>query len=179
MSQKLKKAIFSWLRLQHEGRDDQAEAALQKAFSLMPPESVPAGFSGRVLAQLGIGVTPVFQKIWRPNRVLRWVLCSCLLLGAWTAWILPEIFPSILTFANLTRPVEMGVGTMAAAAQRLGEGLVVWRVLADVSAKLVSALTSPQSIVVLALGALMSTLAFRALHGLIASERSSRYVGSV
>ncbi len=179
MNHRLKKAVFSWLRLQSEGRDDQAEAALQKAFSLMPVESVPAGFSSRVLAQLGIRVTPVPEPIWRPNWVLRWVLCSCLLLGSWITWILPEIFPSILALANPMKIADVGVGTMVAALQRLGEGLVVWRVLADMSTKLTLALTSPQSIAVLAMGALMSTLAFRALHGLIASERSSRYVGTV
>ena len=179
MNRKLKKTVFDWLRLEAAGREEQAENALRRAFSLMPAETVPAGFSSRVLAQLGLRVAPVPDPMWRPNWVLRWVLCSCLLLGAWLAWFLPEIFPSLLTLANPSRIAEFGIGTFTAAVQRFGEGLIVWRVLADTSAKLVSALTSPQSLAILAFGALLSTLALRTLHGLIASERSSRYVGSV
>jgi len=179
VNRKLKKAVFDWLQLQNEGREHQAEEALQKAFSLMPSEVIPSGFSSRVLAQLGIGVVPVPDPIWRPNWVLRFALCSCLLLGAWFAWILPGIFPSILALANLSTIAGVGVGTMVAAAQRFGEGLVVWRALADISSTLMLALTSPQSLAVLAFGALVSILAFRTLHGLIASERSSRYVSSV
>jgi hypothetical protein len=179
VNRKLRKAIFDWLRLQNEGREHQAEEALQKAFSLMPIEAVPAGFSSRILAHLGIGAIPVSEPVWRPHWVLRSVLCSCLLLGAWFAWILPEMFPSILALVNPSKIAEVGVGTMVAAAQRFGEGLVVWRVLADISSSLTSALTSPQSLAMLAFGALLSILAFRTLHGLIDAERSSRYVGSV
>ena len=179
MNRKLRKVVFDWLRLQNEGREHQAEKALQKAFSLMPIEAVPDGFSSRVLAHLGIGAIPVSDPVWRPNWVLRSVLCSCLLLGAWIAWILPEILPSILALVNPSKIAEVGVGTMVTAVQRFGEGLVVWRVLADISSTLTAALTSPQSLAMLAFGALLSVLAFRTLQGLIDSERSSRYVGSV
>ena len=179
MNHKLKNAVSSWLRLQREGDDSRAESALRSVFSLLPPESVPAGFSSRVLAQLGVLATPRPQPVWRPNWVLRWVLCSCLLLGAWLTWILPEILPSVLALANPSLLVEFGLGAVVVTARRFSEGLILWRVLADVSSRLASILASPQSLAVLSSAALLSIIAFRTLNGFIASERSSRYVGTV
>ena len=179
MNRKLRNAVFTWLRLQREGDDSRAEGALRSVFSLLPPESVPAGFSSRVLAQLGIAVAPAPQPAWRPNWVLRWVLCSCLLLGTWLTWFLPEVLPSVLALANPSWLIEFGMGAVVAITRRLTEGLIVWRVLADVSSRLTSILASPQYLAVLSSAALLSILAFRTLHGFIASERSSRYVGTV
>ena len=180
MKRKLEKAVIHWLRLQREGRDEAAaETALRNAFSLMPYGAVPSDFSARVLAQLGIRAPLASVPVWRPNLVLRWVLCSCLFIGAWLTWFLPEIFPSLLALLNPSRLADLGVGTFVTAAQSFGEGLVVWGALADISSKLAEVLATPQSLAVLASAVLVSILAFRTLHGLIASERSSRYVGSV
>lgn len=179
MNRKLKQAVFNWLRLQREGHDQGAEKALDTVFSMLPREPVPDGFSERVLARLRISVALVSRPVWQPNWVLRWVLCSCLLLGAWLSWILPELLPSILRFADPLRLAELWIGALVGTARRFGEGMIVWRALSELSSKLASALSSPQSLVVLSFAALLSIAAFRTLHGLLASERSTRYVGSV
>ena len=137
------------------------------------------GFSGRVLNRLGIPLAVASRPVWQPNWALRWVLCSCLLLGAWLSWILPELLPSLVKLADPLRLAELWIAAIVGTARRFGEGMIVWRALSVLSSKLASALSSPQSLVFLSFAALLSIAAFRTLHGLIASERSTRYVGSV
>ena len=179
MKRKLRKAINNWLRYQSQGHDSQAEKALIEAFSHLPAETLPAGFASQILAQLGLRADVSAEPMWRPNWVFRMVLSLCLFLGAWIVWILPEILPSILTLASPARLADFGLAAMIGTVQRYAEGLVVWRVLADISATVTAILTSARALAMLASGALMSILAFRTLHGFITSERSSRYVSSI
>ena len=179
MKRKLRTAFNNWLRYQREGYDLQAEEALAEAFSHLPAETLPAGFASQILAQMGLRAFPSAEPMWRPNWIFRLVLSSCLFLGAWLVWILPEILPSILALASPGRIAEFGLAAMVGTVQRYAEGLVVWGVLADIADTVTVALTSTRALALLASGALMSILAFRTLHGFITSERSSRYVNSI
>ncbi len=178
MNRDLHRAARRWLREERGGGEGRADRALREVFVHLPLPRLPAGFSERVLEACGLGVAPAATgrrvTVWS----LRALLSLCLALGALSVWLLPTLFPSLLGLAHPGRLLELGLDLLVSLCQRLGVGLVVWRVLSEIGGLLASALASPRYLLVLMTSALLSFGALRILHGLILSERSSHHVRS-
>jgi hypothetical protein len=107
------------------------------------------------------------------------VVSLCLVLTALSLWAIPGYLPALLGIFNLASATELGVGALVGVFHQLGLGLVIWRIFSAAGAILSSTLSSPMYLVALFSAVLLSFGAFRVLHEVMVSERSSRYVGSV
>lgn len=179
MKTRLEKAVHDWLHLEGQGADRQADEALQTVFSRLPEGPLPVGFADRVMARAGLMPASSVTPGWSASWVLRFVVSLCLALAATSVWMLPGYMPAALGIFNLASATEVGVGALAGVLHQLGSGLVVWRVFSSAGSILSSTLSSPGYLLALLLAALFSLAAFRVLHEIVVSERSSRYVGSI
>ncbi len=179
MTRKLKKAVRTWLEEEHSGALEPSEKALQTVFSLLPEEPVPLGFADRLLARARLQPRPMPQASWATYWGLRAAVSLCLVMVALFLLVIPDYVPAMLGIFNLGRATDVAVGALVAVFHQLGVGLVVWRTLSAGGSIVASTLSSPQYLAALFLAALLSIGAMRALHNVILSERSSRYVGSV
>lgn len=178
MKQHLHGAVREWLRHENQGRNRQAEVSLRGVFSHLPVEPLPVGFAERVLARAGIVPMPAAAQPWAAVWTLRATLSLSLALGALFLMLLPSYLPSLLGIVHPGRIAEIGVTVLVGFIERLSFGLVFWRILNDVGAVLASALSSPAFMAAAVLSVALSVSAFRLLHGLVVSERSSYHVGS-
>jgi len=174
----LHRAVNEWLRDEDEGRSQQAESSLTGVFSYLPVQPIPVGFAERVLARAGLAPILAPAQPWAAVWTLRAALSLSLVLGALFLLLLPSYLPSLLGIVHPGRVTEIGVAALVGVFHRLGVGLVIWRALTSVGAILSSALSSPPFMTAIALGILLSIGAFRFLHDLVVSERSSQYVSS-
>lgn len=178
MRQYLHLAVSEWLRHENEDRDWQAEESLRGVFAHLPEEPLPAGFAERILARAGLAPIAAPAQPWAAVWTLRATLSLSLALGALFLMLLPGYLPSLLGIVHPGRVAEIGVTALVGFIERLSFGLVFWRILSDVGAVLASAVSSPAFMAAAALSIVLSVSAFRLLHGLVVSERSSYYVGS-
>jgi hypothetical protein len=102
----------------------------------------------------------------------------CLVLVALFLLILPGYVPALLGIFNPERLTEMVIGAVMGVFHQLGAGLVVWRALSTAGSIVTSMLSSPQYFAALLAALLLIIGALRALHEVIFTERSSRYVRS-
>jgi len=179
MSRKLKKAVASWLRYERLDQSEAAEKALHAAFSRLPLAPVPAQFAEAVFARLGLSDTPLPVRVAIPAWSLRLAVGLSLLLGGISMLLLPGILASVGTLFSWLDPLALGTGALTALSQWVGEGLAVWKALAQAGNMLGSALSSPWILATLAVGAAMSIGAFRLLYELMMAERSSYHAGLV
>lgn len=178
MNRNLKNAVRHWLYLESSDRPESAEDALRRVFSRLPAEPVPVGFADRLLARAGLAPVGASTPSWAAFWGLRAALSLCLSLVALFFLAIPSYLPALLGIFNPSRATEMGVSALVGFFHQLGVGLVVWRALSTVGAIVSSTLSSPQYLAALSLAVLLSIGALRALHEVIITERSSRYVGS-
>lgn len=176
---KLDRAVKHWLQTEQKGLTQQADEALMGVFSHLPAESVPAGFADRLLVRAGLGGSEVIRVGWTTHWGWRLVVGLCLLLAALSFWVMPGYLPALLGIFNLATITEMGVSALVGVSHQLGSGLVVWRILSTAGGILSSTLSSPAYLMALFSAALLSLAAFRFLHEIVVSERSSRYASSV
>lgn len=177
MREKLQKRVRGWLAAERQSAEA-ADSALREVFLGLPAEPVPFGFADQVLARAGISATTSDRRSSAWIWFWRSALTVSLLLGALSIVVLPSTLLSLLAIINPGRLVDFGVGMGVDLVQRLGIGLVFWRVMAMIGSALSSAITSPQVLTVLVLSMLMSAVGLRVFHGLLVSERSSHYVGA-
>lgn len=180
MTWKLHHTVRQWLRWENADDPRRAERALREVFASLPPESVPAGFADRLMLRAGmvpasVPAAPSWMAFWG----LRAVVSLCLVLVTLFLLVIPSYLPSLLGILNPNRATEIGVGALMSISHQLGSGLVIWRALSAAGSILSSNLSSPQYLLALGLAALLSIAALRVLHQVIATERSSRYVGSI
>ena len=179
MNRKLDRATRNWLHLEQEGLDQQADEALVGVFSRLPLESIPAGFADRIMARAGLTPVPTLDHTWTATWGLRLVVSLCLALTALSLWVIPGYLPALLGIFNLASATELGVAALVGVFHQLGSGLVIWRAFSAAGSILSSAVSSPMYLMALFSAVLLSFGAFRVLHEIVVSERSSRYVGSV
>ncbi len=175
MSRRLHRALRSWMRLELRGREERAEEALRRVFLSLPDLPLPAGLADRILARAGLSPAPAAV----PSLGLRLAVALGLLLVGLSVAVLPE---TLTTAAGLLQAVswtEVALAALVGLAQRVGEGVAVWRALSDVGAIVAEALSSRTVIAVLTSSALLSAGAFRMLYGLMMQERRSHYAGSI
>ena len=179
MSKLLEQAIREWLRKERQGEDAQADRALAGVFSCLPAEPIPGGFVDQVMARLAwqpaVSPAPVRSFSWGSRAVL----ALSMVLTALFLLVVPSYIPALLGVFNLSRLTEIGIGFTADVSYQLGSGLVVWRVLTEAGEILAATLVSPSFLLMLTAALLLCLGAFSALHQVVLSERSSRYVGSV
>lgn len=178
MIRRLNRAVRQWLQTEQSSPSEMAERALERVFSRLPPEPVPAGFADRVMARAGFAVAAPPRHSWAAVWGLRAIVSLCFVLVALFLLVIPSYLPALLGIFNLSRATEMGVSGLVGLFHQLGSGLIVWRALSAAGAILSSTLSSPQYLTTLFLAALVSMGALRVLHEVIIAERSSRYVGS-
>ena len=179
MNRKLNRATRHWLHLEQKGLDDQADEALVGVFSRLPLEPIPDGFADRIMVRAGLAPMPTLGPAWMETWGLRLVVSLCLVLTALSLWLIPGYLPALLGIFNLASATELGVSALVGVSHQLGSGLVVWRTFSAAGSILSSAMSSPMYLMALFSAVLLSFGAFRALHEVVVSERSSRYVGSV
>lgn len=179
MQRRLKKAVRDWLELEISGSDRESEEALRQAMSRLPVAPVPVGFAERVLVEAGIAPEPGRTGLMDPAWALRCALAVSLVLSGLAAVLVPSLLQPALGLLQPARLVGAILGGLMAFLQRLGAGLAYWRDLSEAGAVLSSVFSSPTFLSVMAVGVLLSLVAFRLLQGLIDSERSARYVHSV
>ena len=176
MNRKLKNAVDHWLRVEQDGRDQEADQALMQVFSRLPEEAIPRGFADQVMRRAGLAFASTPSPAWAAKLVVRIAVSLCLLLGALSLLALPSYLPSLLGIFNLARITEFGVGSLVSVLHQLGSGLVIWRALSAAGSILSTTLSSPAFLALMSAAALLSFGAFRVLHEIVVSERSSRYV---
>lgn len=179
MNRKLDRATRHWLQMEQEGHDEQADKALVGVFSRLPLESVPEGFADRIMVRAGLAPIPTLGAAWTETWGMRVVVSLCLVLTALSLWLIPGYLPALFGIFNLASATEVAVGALVGISHQLGSGLVVWRIFSTAGSILSSAMSSPMYLMALFSAALLSFGAFRVLHEIVVSERSSRYVGSV
>ena len=167
------RALRRWLRLEAAG-DRRAEAALRSVFAQLPREQPSPALLGRVLAGAGFARAP------RDLRGLRWraLIAVSGALAATALGFLPTVVAGAGALARTGKPVELAVAGLAAAIERIGESLFLFDAVARVGSIVGSALASPAVLVILALCAAVSLVAFRLLEGLLVSDRSVYYAES-
>lgn len=178
MTGKLKNSVEHWLREERRGSTGRAENALLEVFSRLPKEPVPDGFAERILIRAGIALPVVAERSWAAFWGVRAAISTCLVLIALFLVVIPGYIPALLGIFNLSRITEMGVAALVSVSHQLGVGLIVWRALSSAGGILSATLSSPQNLMVLMLGMLLSIGALRLLHDVLHAERSSRYVSS-
>jgi len=178
VNRKLNRTLHHWLQLERAGDDAEAERALGTAFALLPEEAVPAGFADRVLMLAGLPPMPAAGLSQTAVWCLRAVIGLCLVVTALFLLVIPSYLPAMLGIFHLSRLTGFVIDAFVGVVEQLGIGLVIWRAASTVGSILSSVLSSPPYLAALALGALLSVAALRALHEVVVSERSSRYVGS-
>ena len=178
VNRKLNRTLRHWLELERKGSETEAEQALGAAFSLLPEEVVPAGFADRVLARTGLIPVPVVGLSRPAVWSLRAVTGLCMVVTAMFLLVIPSYLPAMMGIFHLSRFTGFAIDALVGLVERLGIGLVIWQAISTVGSILSTVLSSPPYLAALAFGALLSIVALRALHEVIDSERSSRYVGS-
>ena len=178
MNRKLHRATRDWLRSESSGQSTEAEEALRRVFSRLPSESVPFGFAEQVLERAGLTSVADRRRSLAGLWGLRAALSLCLLSVALFVLVLPGYVPALLGIFNPERLTEVGVGAVMSVFHQLGSGLVVWRALSAAGSIVTSTLSSPQGLAALLAALLLSIGGLRALHQVIFTERSSRYVRS-
>lgn len=178
MNKKLHQAAQQWLRQEAEGLSMEAEEALQEVFSRLPAEPVPFGFADRVLERAGLSTREAHRRSWAVFWGVRAALVLCLVSVALFALVIPSYIPALLGIFHPGRLTELGVGALVGVFHQLGVGLVFWRTLSTAGSIVTATLSSPQYLASLLLALLLSIGALRALHQVIITERSSRYVRS-
>lgn len=178
MQPRLKKAVQDWLEREKTGTDPESEQALLQVMTRLPAAPVPFGFAERVLAAAGIGQEPRYAGIQDPAWAVRLTLAVSLLLSGLAAVLVPSLLQPALGLVKPSHVLGAIVGGLVALIERLGAGLSYWRDLSEAGAVLASVFSSPTFLGAMAVSVFLSLVAFRLLHGLIGSERSSRYVHS-
>lgn len=179
MSRKLRSAVRKWLESERSGREEDADKALFQVFARLPEAPLPAGFADRVLARAGVAPLPQRARLTFPAWALRGLVLVCLLLAGMSALLLPTLLPALAGLFHPRLVLEVGLEALVGLLQRLGAGLAYWRAMSQVGGVFSSLVTTPPLFTALVTGILLSIGAFRLLHGLMVSERSIRYVGSV
>ena len=179
MQRRLKKAVRDWLEQERSGSDQDSEQALRRVMTRLQEAPVPVGFADRVLASAGI--TPELGRtgLQDPAWALRFTLAVSLLLAGMAAVLAPSLLQPALGLLQPARVIGMILGGIVAFFQSLGAGLAYWRDLTEAGAVVASVFSSATFLSAMALGVLVSLVAFRLLQGLIDSERSARYVRSI
>jgi hypothetical protein len=172
----LKKAVLDWLRQEQVGSDQGAERALHQAMSKLPGTPIPVGFAERVLVAAGITPEAERKGLQDPAWALRFTLAVSLMLSGLAALLVPGLLQPTLGLLQPARLVGVILGGLVAFFQRLGTGLAYWRDLTEAGAVVASVFSSPTFLGAVAVGVLVSLIAFRLLQGVIDSERSARYV---
>ncbi len=176
MNRKLNRALDSWLQLEQKGLNQQADEALAGLFARLPLEPIPVGFADRLMARAGLEPVAAAEVGWIASWGLRLVVSVCLALTAISLWLIPGYFPALLGLFNPATATELAVGALVGVFHQLGSGLVVWRIFSTAGTILSSTLSSPIYLMALFSAVLLSFGAFRLLHEIVFSERSSRYV---
>lgn len=179
MQRRLEKAVWDWLEQERSGSDPGSEEALRRVMTRLPEAPVPVGFADRVLASAGVAPELVRSGLQDPAWALRFTLAVSLLLAGTAAVLVPSLLQPALGLLQPARVVGMILGGFLAFFQRLGAGLAYWRDLTEAGAVVASVFSSPTFLSAMAIGVLVSLVAFRLLQGLIDSERSARYVRSI
>jgi flagellar biosynthesis protein FliQ len=179
VKQSLKKAVLDWLQQEQAGSEQGSEQALRQAMSRLPGSPMPVGFAERVLVAAGIAPQTERTALQSPFWALRFTLAVSLLLSGLAAVLVPSLLQPTLGLLQPARLVGVILGGLVAFFQRLGAGLAYWRDLAEAGAVVASVFSSPTFLGAMAVGVLVSLIAFRLLQGVIDSERSARYVRSI
>jgi hypothetical protein len=179
VDRKLNRALNSWLKLEQKGLNQQADEALVGLFARLPLEPIPAGFADRLMARAGFEPVATSGVGWTANLGIRMVVSLCLALMALSLWLIPGYLPALLGLFNLATLTELAVGALVGVFHQLGFGLVIWRIFSTAGTIVSSTLSSPIYLMALFSAVLMSFGAFRLLHEIVVSERSSRYVSSI
>ena len=176
MSRRLHRSAKRWLELEQLGQVDGADMALRQVFCRLPLAPLSSDFARRVLARAGILAHRTPWSRWQADWGLPAALGLAVLLAGAVAVLLPGAFYVTLESIKGQTPMEIAVAASVGLLKRIGEGLAVWRILADVGRIFSGILEKPSVYAALVASALLSIAAFRALYGLMTSDRSARYV---
>ena len=173
MTDRFSHAVRRFLDHEAAGRTERAERALGSAFRSLPAAVPSVALAELVVARLGlVPAAPVSRDVaglpWRVLVALTGALVAFAVLSLPTfVWLMR------LGFAP-GRLLEMAIGALVAVIQRIGEGLVVWEVLAGIGRTLAAA-AAPTPMATLLAGTLLTVAGALTLRGLVAAERSSPY----
>jgi hypothetical protein len=167
--QRLERALGSWLFAEADGRDADAEVALDRMFRQLPQPRID--LTAGVFARLGMAV-PARRWDLFASWQLRLVVATAWVLAASALVLLPWMWPAARSLARLDWVGE-GLGDgISSVAQWLAAGLASWRLWDAVGGALARLATQPAIACMFLLGALVAAGAFGALNRLITPERS-------
>lgn len=174
MERTLKKAVSSWLKAESSDDPNRAEVALRRVFLRLPRYAPPATFLAGVLARLGMAPAALLAA---PKLTLRWkaAIAASFALVALTGGVLPRMLGALWAGLGPGKLIDLVAGAVVSLSARLAEGVTVWSTLSGVARTVSESLASPSMMAAVATAALVSAVAFRLLHGLLISERNTRY----
>ena len=161
----LRQAVERWLALERSADDAGSEQALAAVVARLPVVHMPPGFARAVLARAGLAPA-------QPALAVRLAVASGIGLCAVAVMLLPSWFAGGAALLGDGGMLELVAGALVGLLRRLGEGIAVWKMLADVGRIVSSALDSPQMLAAVAFCSLISLGAFRVLSSLLAGEPS-------
>lgn len=175
MGRKLHDAVKQWLSEERLDRLEGAERELKRVFARLPLPGPAPGFADRVLWRVGLAPEPLLFGML--SRAWAWRLATALGLVLVTLSVLLTPGVVYVAYGSLKGDSlpQLGTAALVGFLQRFGDGLAVWKTFSGVGQILASTLNTPAYFAALVLVTLLSLGAFRLLHELMISDRSTRY----
>lgn len=161
--------LHRWLAAEGQGRDAEAERALQALFVGLPAARPRLGFAGRVLAAAGVERPP-----WSVAQ--RAAVGCCLLAAGLAAAYLPPILFGVARGLGPGRIFDAVIQAALALCEQIAVLVTLGQVCESLYQAFVVVATSPAAVAAWVLALAVSVAGVRALTRLLAWERSSGYV---
>lgn len=174
MERALKKTVVTWLNAEGEADPNRAETALRRVFLRLPRYAPPAGLLTAVLGRLGMEPRGLLSA---PRLTPQWkaLMAVAFALVAVLGGAMPRLLGALWIGLGPGRAIDLTAGFLVGLTARLAESVLVWGALSGAARIVFESVSSPQMMTAIAAAALVSAAALRLLHGLLLSERNSRY----
>ena len=151
-----------WTAADHDGRDEEADAAFAGAFKAVPVQLPPEGFDERVIAAIA-------RARARRARATRAAIAGATILGVVLTGALIWELPRILRMA-----VDVSVGAVVWSALAFDRGLDFWAIFARLASAARAVIVAPQATFAMVVLGLIALGALYVLQRMLeAEERSS------
>ena len=165
------RSVETWLAAEHRADDAEASKALHDVMRVLPAETPPAGFAGRVMAAATReGVVPAAtRRGWTGSRAR---------LLAWCGVGVAVFFGTLvvlgpLLIRQLVRLLNFSVQGFVWIVRGLEGGLDAWSLMAEIGRAVGASLTTPQVSASVVVIELVGVAALYTLHRVLSYDRES------